>query len=76
MQTLQEENASLKAAADMAPTTGKLMELEKQISKPPVCAYAVVLFIYDQNMCEHSRQSQQALKLVHKYNEFIDVGSS
>ena len=54
MQTLQEENASLKAAADMAPTTGKLMELEKQISKPPVCAYAVVLFIYDLNMCEHS----------------------
>ena len=35
MRTLQEENASLKAAADRAPTAGKLAELEKQISKPP-----------------------------------------
>ena len=37
VQTLQEENTSLRNAVDRAPTAEKLSKLEKQISKPLVC---------------------------------------
>ena len=39
VQTLQEENMSLKNAVDRAPTAEKLSKLEKQIGKPLVCAF-------------------------------------